>query len=142
MADRIQQIVGIIFALAFVAILAMINTNVLNFGQSINNQLQRTNMKAETYELEAFNGTTVTGATVISTINNYKTLTEYELKIEVTNIGETAPTIFGVGGHSSYKAYKAENPEYSISPISSYDADLKTNDNGLQNTIVFIQTSP
>ena len=136
MADRIQQVVGIIFALAFVAILAMINTNVLNFGQSINNQRQRTNMKAETYELQAFNETKVTGATVISTINNYKTLTEYELKIEVINIGDDEPTVFGVGGYQSYGS-----SGYTINPIHSYNARLRENVNGVQNIIYFEETT-
>ena len=63
MGNRIQSIAGTIFALAFIAVMAMIQMNVLGIGNNINDQLARTNIATEMHELAAFDDTTVTGAT-------------------------------------------------------------------------------
>lgn len=132
MGERIQHVAGIVFALMFVAILAMMNANVLGIGSSVNDRLARTYGMTEMHELQAFDETTVTGSTVISAIKNYDTLYDYNMVITVdgTNYGDT---------NAGYRSY-AEAVR-NISPTNSYTAELVTNSNGMTTGINFTRAS-
>lgn len=141
MAERIQHIAGIIFALAFVALLALLNTNAINIGQNVNRQLSRTSTASETYELQAFDGTTVTGATVISAIKNYDALTAYDMAISVvTKSGSVSvTTTYGAGG--TYVKYDptSQPANTRITPTKSFRAELVENINGILNGVKFTE---
>lgn len=114
MGDRIQQIAGIIFSLAFIAILAMINTSVLGFGTNVNDRLTRSYAATEAYELEVFDDQKVTGSTVISAVNNRENLYTAPLVIqlngaEVTSTSTTPGTANYVNSGASYTAELLEN---------------------------------
>lgn len=121
MGERIQHIAGIVFALMFIAILAMINSSVLDIGGSVNDRLVRTYGVTEMHELQAFDDTTVTGATVRSAINNADVLYDYELEVWVDG------TQYG-DGHA--------DPS-SIRPDAMYEASLDINANGMTTGIRF-----
>lgn len=141
MAHRIQEVVSVIFALAFVSLLAMMNGNVIVIGQNVNRQLNRTSVAAESYELQAFNDTNVTGATVISAIKNFDALTNYELCIEVTtkNSGAAITTTYGAGG--TYRQYSpaAQPSNTRITPTKSFHATIAENINGVLTAIEFTE---
>lgn len=136
MGNRIQTVAGIIFALAFVAILSMMNTTVVDIGESVNGQLSRTYKTTELQELKAFDDTTVTGATVISTIKNHDSLYTYDMTIEVET-GSTTTT-YGAGGYDKYTATNASDAKY-INPAKSYKAELIQNENDVYTTIKFVE---
>lgn len=137
MGNRIQTVAGIIFALAFVAILAMMNTTVIDIGESVNGQLSRTYETTELQELKAFDDTTVTGATVISTIKNYDSLYTYDMTIKVKT-GSTTTTYGANGTYKKYTTTNASDAKY-INPAKSYKATLESNANGVYTTISFVQ---
>ena len=130
MSNRIQTIAEIIFALTFIAILALLSSGVLSFGQNVNNQISRTNAVTEMHELRAFDNTAVTGATVISAIRNYDSIYNYSLTITVSNSAGTK--VYGTGGIESYDASTGF-----INPADSYRASLVYNSNDVVTGVLF-----
>lgn len=61
MSERIQWVASIIFALAFVALLSVMNMDVLHYGANVNNRVNNQIAVSESYELQNFDGTVVTG---------------------------------------------------------------------------------
>ncbi len=125
MSNRLQSIAEIVFALAFIAILSMIASGVFKFGGNVNEQIQRTNAATELHELRAFDGTTVTGETVISAIRNHNTLYSYDLTITVGG------TNYGAGGTTF------DITSGAVNPAAAYSATLDTNGNGVVTGITF-----
>ena len=130
MSNRLQTIAEIIFALAFIAVLALISSGVLSFGQNVNQQISRTNAVTEMRELRAFDDTSVTGATVISAIRNYDSIYNYALTITVTNPSGTKT--YGAGGTAAYDV-----SSNFINPTDSYKATLNYNTNDVVTGVVF-----
>lgn len=128
MGERIQHVAGIVFALMFVALLAMINSNVLGIGNSVNDRLERTYGTTEMHELLAFDDTRVTGSTVISAIKNYDSLYEYDMVINVEG-DEYGDSDMGYHDYNYARSH--------ISPADSYTAELDTNANGMTTGITF-----
>ena len=124
MSERIQEIAGIIFALAFVAILAMISTGVIDMGTSVNNRLSRSYADTEAYELQAFDNVKVTGSTVISAVNNRDNL--YTIPLTITLNGNEIT--------STSTSYGAVNY---VNSGASYNASLLVNANGVVYGIAF-----
>ena len=124
MGDRIQHIAGIIFALAFIAVLAMINVNVVGIGVDVNNKLSRSYADTEAYELQAFDQTKVTGSTVISAVNNRDNL--YTTPLEVRLNGTTVTSVSTTPGAANY-----------VNSAASYNASLLVNSNGIVYGIAF-----
>lgn len=139
MGSRIQSIAATCFALMFVALMALMQTNVLSIGNNVNDQLHRTNVNTEIHELAAFDDTTVTGATVISAIKNYQTLYRYDMTIVVKTKANAAGTSYGAGqANPDYTVTSPSNARY-INPTKSFTATLKPNANGVLTTIEFVE---
>lgn len=124
MSERIQEIAGIIFALAFVAILAMISTGVIDMGTSVNNRLSRSYADTEAYELQAFDDVKVTGSTVISAVNNRDNL--YTIPLTITLNGNEITSTSTSYGAANY-----------VNSGASYNASLLVNANGVVYGIAF-----
>lgn len=124
MGDRIQQIAGIIFSLAFIAILAMINTSVLGFGANVNDRLTRSYAATEAYELEVFDDQKVTGSTVISAVNNRENL-------------YTAPLVIQLNGAEVTSTSTTPGAANYVNSGASYTAELLENANGVIYGIAF-----
>lgn len=120
MSERIQWVASIIFALAFVALMSVMNMDVLHYGANVNNRVNNQIAVSESYELQNFDGTTVTGDTVKSAIKNQDTL--YTSNLEIVVDGTTYP----VGSNTD-----------SISLSSKYTATLVRNGNDIITGVEF-----
>ena len=105
MGERIQWIASVMFALAFVAILSVMNSNVMQFGNHVNNQVNNKISVAESYEVQTFDETVVTGDTVLSAIKNQDTL--YTNKLSITVDGTEYGPTDNTNSISLSKKYKA-----------------------------------
>lgn len=132
MGQRIQHIAEVVFALMFIAIIALMNSNVLGIGNSVNAQLSRTYEATEMRELASFDNTMVTGSTVISAVKNYDNLYNYDMAIYVDG------TPYGAAAGAKDYSYASTH----IDPTSSFNASLEANSNGVTTGIRFTTASP
>ena len=112
---------SIIFALIFVGILSTMYGTVTRYGNDVNRKIGNTVSVSENYELQVFDGTKVTGDTVISAINNRNTLSS-KLVLRIT--GREVP-----GDYASFGE--------TINPSTVYNATLEKNANDVIETIAF-----
>lgn len=127
MGSRIQTIAGIIFSLLFIAILATMNSTVLQFGSDVNRKVGNTLSVSQNYELDVFDGTKVTGDTVISAINNKDTITN-GLQLNIIVDGTTVTGAYAESG-------------ITINPSTVYNAQLQRNLNDVVEAITFTAAS-
>lgn len=123
MSSRIQTIAGIIFSLVFIAVLATMNSSVLQFGSNVNRRVSNTVSVSQHYELDVFDGTQVTGDTVISAINNKDTLTS-GLQLNIIVDGTTVTGTYTDSG-------------LTINPNTVYNATLQRNLNDVITAVSF-----
>lgn len=110
MSERIQWVASIIFALAFVALLSVMNMDVLHYGANANNRVNNQIAVSESYELQNFDGTVVTGDTVRSAVKNQDTM--YTSNLEIVVDGTTYPAgsnTDSIGLSSKYTAELVRN---------------------------------
>ena len=137
MGERIQHVAMIIFALALVALLAMMNGTIHDIGGSVSDKLSRSYASTDTVELDAFDNTRINGETVINAIRSYNNIYKHELRISVTNNGST----YTYGTNCDYDSYDVTDPDNVryIDPDSVYTATLVKNTNDIITTIEFIK---
>lgn len=123
MGHRIETMASIIFALIFVGILSTMYGTVTRYGNDVNRKIGNTVSVSENYELQVFDGTKVTGDTVISAINNRNTLSS-KLVLRITVNGREVP-----GDYASFSE--------TINPSTVYNATLEKNANDVIETIAF-----
>lgn len=123
MSNRIQTIASIIFSLVFIAVLATMNSSVLQFGSNVNRRVSNTVSVSQHYELDVFDGTQVTGDTVISAINNKDTLTS-GLQLNIIVDGTTVTGTYTDSG-------------LTINPNTVYNATLQRNLNDVITAVSF-----
>lgn len=123
MGQRIETMASMIFALVFVAILSTMAVTVNRYGSVVNQKVGNTVSVSENYELASFDGTKVTGDTVISAINNRATLSaKFVLHITVDGVEIT-------GDYADSGLV--------INPSGAYDATLERNANDVIETVAF-----
>ncbi|WXR61384.1 hypothetical protein WG909_13930 [Peptostreptococcaceae bacterium AGR-M142] len=142
MNKKILIVATLVFALAFVAVLAVMNSGLLSTASNANKKLSNTLSMTSDYELETYNGTTVTGDTVISAIKNAKTLSSNtKLEIEVkTKEGATDKYGFvdGKDDFTDYTETDSRDNDF-INPTANFEASLTKNDNDIITGIEFVQ---
>lgn len=164
-------IAEIVFALVFIILMATIFSTVTNFGDSANTALEGIRESIDRAELQAYNNATVSGDTVIATINKLRE-TKNGLKVsyyvaELTNV--TDECIFGYGAvtsdnnsnelvnsdnkstgyysstaKSTYKSYNTilkPGEDGFINPVSEYKSILLFNSNGVFIGMAFEQVT-
>jgi hypothetical protein len=72
MNNKIIAVVSMILALIFTSALILIYSNIDKFSRGAQNEVSTINSNAVYSEFEAYNDTTVSGDTVISTINKFR----------------------------------------------------------------------
>lgn len=107
MSERIQWVAGVIFALAFVALLSTMNMDVLRYGSNVNNQVNNQIAVSESYELQNFDGTLVTGDTVQSAVKNQDTLYTSKLEIRIGSAWDSASVVSSADDISLSQKYEA-----------------------------------
>lgn len=123
MGHRIETMASVIFALLFIGILSTMYGTVNRYGSEVNRKVGNTVSVAENYELLAFDGTKVTGDTVISAINNRNSLSS-KLTLRITVDGREVPGDYASLGET-------------INPSTIYNATLEKNANDVIETIAF-----
>ena len=128
MNKKIITIAEIVFALIFVVPLAVFMATINSKGNSANNQLVNTLESTGTTSLQNYDGKDVKGSTVVTALDNYKSIGE-ELKLTMivttkatTSKGEISD---GDGGKHIGKAYgyKENGGEYDAYSASADDND-------------------
>lgn len=135
MGSRIQKIAGIIFALMFVAVIAVLNTGILTLGTSANKQLSTT-VNSTDSALAIYDQGVVSGSSVITAAKSPDKVCSTELTIYVAT-----------AGNSSAKSYTKLAP-YSASGVTAattinnsanFDSYLCYNTNDVVTGILFVQ---
>ena len=134
MGSRVQKIAFLIFALMFVAIMAVLNTSILTLGTSANEQLTSI-VASDDSALSVYDDSTVYGATVINCAKAPDGVCSTPLEITVTT---------GEGGS---EVYDSENPYVAPAPgdasyinrSAKFESQLVTNSNGVVTGITFTQ---
>ena len=131
MGSRIQHIAFIVFALLFVAIIAVINTGILS------TTVQTSNSST----MELYNNTKISGDTVAAAAKNPNSLANTSMTIYVVTKAKNAlPTKAGEGLYGNDNKYQAKSgdPNY-INSSAQFDSYLLQNDNGVTSGVLFIQ---
>lgn len=105
MGERIQWVAAMLFSLAFVALLSTMNSSVLHYGANVNNRVNNQLVVSESYELQSFDDTLVTGDTVRSAIKNQDTI--YTNKLAITVNGQSYSASSNVNNISLTQTYRA-----------------------------------
>lgn len=159
MNKKIITIAEIVFALIFVVLLAVFMATINSKGNSANNQLVNTLESTGTTSLQNYDGKDVKGSTVITALDNYKSIGE-ELKL--TMVVSTAAnatgdgTVTGADGNHQGYLYGYDNaeltrgdelPAYSATPdndkyinqSANFHCELIKNSNDVVVGIHFVQ---
>lgn len=136
MDKKIITIFGIICALVFVGLLIIMFTSIFNTGQSMGEEMALTAEMIKDAQLEPYNGTQVTGDTVISLIkkSEYVVSGGKKLLIEVDGVE------YGWQPDGTYIGYSKNDA--TINTIETYDAKIITNQNGVIIGVKFISSAP
>ena len=136
MGSRVQKIAFLIFALMFVAIMAVLNTSILTLGTSSNEQLTSV-VASDDSTLSVYADTTVYGSTVINAAKAPDSVTSSPLDIIV---------VTAAGGNATYTSedgeqYNVTDPADNnyINRSAKFQSVVHYNDNGVAKDITFTQ---
>lgn len=135
MGSRIQHIAFIVFALLFVAIIAVINTGILNMGTNANKTLSTTVQTSNSSTLELYNNTSIAGDTVANAAKNPDSLANTSMAVFVVTNAHTTPEVYT--NKNKYKA-QSSDPLY-INSSAQFQSYLCENSNGVVAGILFVQ---
>ena len=151
MNKKIITIAEIVFALIFVVLLAVFMATINSKGNSTNNQLVNTLESTGTTSLQNYDGKDIKGSTVITALDNYKSIGE-ELKLTmVVKTKMDSSTDADLTGHAGisygYDKDGDELPAYSATPeqnkyinqSANFHAELVRNSNDVVIGIHFVQ---
>lgn len=141
MGSRIQHIAFIVFALLFVAIIAVINTGILNMGTNANKTLSTTVQTSNSSTMELYNDTRISGDTVASAAKNPNSLANTAMKIYVvTKATHVMPTNKETGLYDNDNKYQAKSgADNYINSSAQFESHLLQNGNGVTSGVLFIQ---
>lgn len=136
MGSRVQKIAFLIFALMFVAIMAVLNTSILTLGTSGNDQLTSI-VASDDSALSVYDNSTVYGATVINCAKAPDSVCSIPLEITVkTSDGKTET--YSVATNNKYDVSDPNGDGY-INRSAKFDSELVYNSNGVVKGITFTQ---
>lgn len=138
MGSRIQKIAFIVFALLFVAIMAVINTGILNMGTNANKQLSTTVQTSNASTLELYNNTTISGDTVAAAAKNPDSLGNTGMTVFVATKAGSSGSPEAYTASKKYTSIGSSDTKY-INPSAQFKSFLCENNNGVVSRILFIQ---
>lgn len=152
MNKKIITIAEIVFALIFVVLLAVFMATINSKGNSANNQLVNTLESTGTTSLQNYDGKDVKGSTVITALDNYKSIGE-ELKLTMVvktkmDSSDNNDDLTGHAGKSygydkngvELNAYsESADSKYYINQSANFHAELVRNSNDVVIGIHFVQ---
>ena len=133
MGSRVQKIAFLIFALMFVAIMAVLNTTVLTMGTSANSQLTTT-VSSDDSALSIYDQGNVYGTSVITAAKDPDKVASTEMSIYVITRADTDGQAY-----TAEEAYPSDNKDADINKNSKFDSYLCNNENGVTTGILFVQ---
>lgn len=136
MGSRIQKIAGLIFALMFVAIMAVLNTSILTLGTSGNDQLTSI-VASDDSALSVYDNSTVYGATVINCAKAPDGVCSIPLEITVKTADGTT-SVYSAAKETKYDVSDPNGKGY-INRSAKFDSELVYNENGVVKGITFTQ---
>lgn len=133
MGSRVQKIAFLVFALMFIAIMAVLNTSILTLGTSANEQLTSI-VASDDSALSVYDDSTVYGATVINCAKAPDAVCSTPLTINVT-------TGSGTATYKTDNVYAVSEPTDGnfINRSAKFHSTLNHNDNGVVVGITFVQ---
>lgn len=135
MGSRVQKIAFLIFALMFVAIMAILNTSILTLGTSANGQLTTT-VSSDDSALSIYDNNSVYGSSVINCAK------------DPGGVGDTILNVFVLTNDNSGKTCYTESTKYAnpastdanyINRTAKFQSYLCYNANGVCTGVCFIQ---
>lgn len=143
MNKKIITIAGIVFALIFVVLLAVMMGTITTKANSANSKLVDTLEMTDNTSLSIYDGKIVKGESVISAIQNVKSIGGgMKLQINVKTKGTDKTESYGyVGGSETITEYKITNPEDPkyINSSANFQSELAKNSNDVVTGINFTQ---
>lgn len=166
MSKKIIEVSLIVFAMVFIVLMVTIFSNVINIGNININSLNNMKELIADADLDVYDGTIVSGDTVISTINKLKeTKNGFKLSYAVcdgvtsnsgnwryygysglkydSNVGSSGDYIGVVDSNIDYISYKTSlkpGDNGYISPVQEYRCRVILNGNGVISGVAFIET--
>lgn len=140
MNKKIITIAGIVFALIFVVLLAVMMGTITTKANSANSKLVDTLEMTDNTSLSIYDGTTVKGESVTNAIKNVKQIGgSYKLKIFVVT-GDGAKNTYGYTSDTPVtETPNSPSDSGYINSSSNFTSNLATNENDVVTAIVFIQ---
>ena len=135
MGSRVQKIAFLIFALMFVAIMAILNTTILTMGTSANSQLTTT-VTSDDSSLNIYDQGSLYGSSVATCAKDPGKIASTDLTVFViTKADEIGDYYDGTDAHT----YDATVAAKAINKTAKFKSYLCNNANGVTTGILFIQ---
>lgn len=138
MGSRVQKIAFLIFALMFVAIMAILNTTILTMGTSANSQLTTT-VTSDDSSLQIYDQGSLYGSSVVTCAKDPGKVASTDLTVFVITTADVKNSANGTE-YTSADAYPHDsNVNGEINKTAKFKSYLCNNDNGVTTGILFVQ---
>lgn len=129
MDQKILTIFGIVCSLVFIGLLVFMFSGIFSTGRGMGEEMALTSQMIKDAQLEPYNGTQVTGDTIISLIkkSEYVPTGGKKLLIEVETEDEL--NYYGWQSDGTFIGYAGNNG--TINVVKIYDAKITVNPNGV-----------
>lgn len=141
MGSRVQKIAFLIFALMFVAIMAILNTSILTLGTSANGQLTSI-VTSDDAALNIYDNQKVYGSTAASCAKDPSAVAETVENVYVITAADTTGQKYTSESGESYPISSLSDDEKTAKTINStakFNSYLCINSNGVITGVLFVQ---
>ena len=136
MGSRVQKIAFLIFALMFVAIMAILNTTILTMGTSANSQLTTT-VTSDDSSLQIYDQGSLYGSSVVTCAKDPGKVASTDMNIYVITNANTGGTKYTTD--SKYDGSGDATTGTNINKTAKFNSYLCNNANGVTTGILFVQ---
>lgn len=136
MGSRVQKIAFLIFALMFVAIMAILNTTILTMGTSANSQLTTT-VTSDDSSLQIYDQGSLYGSSVVTCAKDPGKVASTDMNIYVITNADKDGTKYDTT--NKYDGSGNTSDGTNINKTAKFNSYLCNNANGVTTGILFIQ---
>lgn len=136
MGSRVQKIAFLIFALMFVAIMAILNTTILTMGTSANSQLTTT-VTSDDSSLQIYDQGSLYGSSVVTCAKDPGKVASTDMNIYVITNADADGTKYTT--NNKYDGSGDTAAGTNINKTAKFNSYLCNNANGVTTGILFIQ---
>ena len=138
MGSRVQKIAFLIFALMFVAIMAILNTSILTLGSSANSQLTAT-VTSDDSSLSIYDQNSVYGSSVINCAKDPTAVGSTIQQVFVVTNASSATTPKGATYDGTNKYDSTVDATNLVNNTAKFDSYLCYNTNNICTGVLFVQ---